>query len=203
MNNRILIAFAILSVLVFNSCKNNNSEKNQSKEIKIESEGTIPVGTKSDDYAKKVVDDELANKIKHYITDKFLTEGDIRAITEEQRKFQLYAIDLNNDGNEEVFVKFLTPYFCGTGGCTVLLLNSNLELITRFSPTQTLYVEKRTENSWSVLLTQAEGSWRKLIYENVTYPSNPTMVKPTDEQPSDDAEKLFDENAGKQKTYSF
>ena len=209
MNRNLLITFAILTGLFLNSCKNSSSENNQtevSKEIKSETEETNSVEGREaivTDYAKESIDDELADKIKSYITTKFLTEGDLRAISEDQRKFQLYKVDLNNDGKDEVFINFITSYFCGTGGCTVLLLTNNLELITRFSPTQTLYVEKSVENDWSVLLTHTEGSWRQLIYENGTYPSNPTMVEAMNQLPNENAEKIFNEDLSKQKTYNF
>lgn len=209
MNKNILIALIIFAGLFFNSCKNSNSGNNQkevNQEIKTENVETIPGEEKEaigSDFAKQSVDDELADKIKNYITSKFLTEGDLRAIKEDQRKFQLYKIDLNNDGNKEVFVNFPTTYFCGTGGCTVLLLNSHLEMITRFSPTRTLYVEKTMQNGWSVLLTNSEGNWRKLIYENGTYPSNPTMVDTITEPPSGQAVIMFDEEGHNPKTYNF
>lgn len=197
MNKSILIAFAIITGLVFSSCKNTKTEN------KTKSETTIPVGTKDDDYAKRSVDDKLADKIKEYINDKFLTEADNRAITEGQRKFQLYKVDLNNNGNEEVFVKFATSYFCGTGGCTVLLLDNNMDLITKLSPTQDLYVENAVENGYKVLLTYTEGEWRKLVYEKGSYPTNPTMVEATSDEPSEQAEKMFDVESGKLNTYSF
>ena len=203
MSKGIFITLAISSGLFFSSCKNSNSENNQSTEIKTELEATIPVGTKKVEDDKKGVDDELADKIKNYIITEFLTDADNRAITEDQRKFQLYKVDLNNDGNEEIFVNFMTSYFCGSGGCTVLLLDNNLKLITRFSPTQTLFVDEKVENDWRILLTNTEGSWRKLIYENGTYPSNPTMVDATNEEPSEKAVKMFDEDHSKQKTYNF
>ena len=196
MKKILLVTFTILTGLFFNSCKNPNSEK-------LKGEATIPVGTKNIDDDKIGVDDELADKIKNYITSEFLTEADARAITEDQRKFQLHKIDLNNDGNEEVFVNFMTSYFCGSGGCTVLLLDSNLKLITRFSPTETLFVGEKVENDWRVILTHTEGSWRKLIYDNGTYPSNPTMVEKTTDEPSVNAVKMFDEDDSKQKTYNF
>ena len=170
------------------------------KKSQREVEENVTIAT---DYAKKSVDDELADKVKNYITTTFLTEADLRAITQDQRHFQLYKIDVNNDGNEEVFVNFATSYFCGTGGCTVLLLDSNLKLITRFSPTRTLYDEKKAENEWRILLTQTEGDWRKLVFENGTYPSNPTMVERTNDETEEHAEIMFDADKSKQKTYSF
>lgn len=205
MNTKALITFVILTGLLFSSCKNNQSENNQTQDSEeVEIEEKIPIeATTVNDFAKQSVDDELADKIKDYLTTEFMTEGDLRAITEDQRKFQLYKVDLNKDGNEEVFINFITTYFCGTGGCTVLLLNSDQELITRFSPTRTLYVEETLENDWRVILTKSEDAWRKLIYENSTYPSNPSMVETTNESPSENAEKMFDAEYNKSKTYNF
>ncbi|MGY0407332.1 MAG: hypothetical protein ACWIPJ_03110, partial [Polaribacter sp.] len=120
-----------------------------------------------------------------------------------QRKFQLYKVDLNNDGNKEVFVNFMTSYFCGTGGCTILLLNSNLKKINKFTVIRTLYIEKTLQNGWRVLMTKSEGNWVKLMYKNGAYPSNPTVLKPTNELPSENAEILFKEDSSKLKTYNF
>ena len=57
-------------------------------------------------------------------------KDDIVAMTDSDRKFQMYKIDLNKDGKQEIFVRFLTPYFCGTGGCNFLLLDHEGEIIT-------------------------------------------------------------------------
>lgn len=209
MKKNILLICVILTVWVFSSCKNNNIENNQiddNIEIKTENKVSNSLEDKeliSTYFINKSVDDKLAEKIKSYLINQFLTEGDLRAIKEDQRKFQLYKIDLNNDGNDEVFVNFGTSYFCGSGGCTVLLLKSSLELITRFSPTRTLYVENTFQNGWRVILTVSEGSWRKLIYNNGTYPSNPTMVETKSAPSSEQAEILFDEDIIGLKTYTF
>lgn len=209
MNRSILLAFVILTGLFFNSCNNKKSKNEQievTNENQIEKKETAPKLEKKvaiTDFSKQSVDDELADKIKSYITSDFLEEGDLRAIKEEQRKFQIYKIDLNKDGKEEIFVNFITSYFCGTGGCTVLLLDSNLELINRFSPTQTLYIEEDFQNDWKVIRTKSEGKWRKIVYENNAYPSNPTMVEEVDESPSEDALIMFNEENSNAKTYTF
>ena len=203
-----LITLIILTGCLFSSCESASTENSQTQadtELKTESEETIPKreGAVESDFALQSVDDELADKIKYYLNTDFLTEGDLRAISEDQRKFQLYKVDLNGDGNDEVFVNFMTTYFCGTGGCTVLLLNSDLGLITRFSPVRTLYVEDAFKNGWKVLMTESEQKWRKLIYENSTYPSNPSVVEATNDTPGQQAEKLFDSDYQKSKTYDF
>lgn len=194
MIKEIMIIFAIITGLFFSSCNYNTSENKQTKEEEIETLDT--------DYNPQSVDDDLANKVKVYITTKFLTDADLRAISEEDRKFQLYKTDLNNDGSEEIFVNFGTSYFCGSGGCTVLLLNDKLELITKFSPTQTLFIGKEIENGWFTLLTRVDGDWKKLIYEGGTYPANPTLVEIATNLP-ENAKKTFYEDKIVQKTYHF
>lgn len=146
----------------------------------------------------------LADKVKQYVTEVYLTEGDLRAISEDQRKFQIYPIDLNGDGKEEVLVNFPSSYFCGTGGCTLLLLDGDLEPITEFTVTRTpIFAEIAVENGWRVLLVQSEGKWRKLVYENGSYPSNPSLVEATSEVPGESAEIVFDEKDSQPETYSF
>ena len=199
MNKNILIAFVILIGLVFSSCKNSSSENKETLVVESEVESEEMTWFDTND----IENEELAERVKDYITNQFLTEADKRAISEDQRKFQLYTVDLNNDGSEEIFVNFVSSYFCGSGGCTVLLLNKNLELITRFSPSRTLYVGKEVENGWRVLLTDSEGEWRKLVYENETYPTNPTMVENIGEDPSDYAENMFGVDSSQSETYNF
>ena len=208
MKNIKLIVLVILTGFLLGSCKNTSSENNQTQadtELKTESEEIIPIEEEAiqSDFAIQSVDDELVDKIRYYLNTEFLTEGDLGAISEEQKKFQIYKVDLNGDGNDEVFVNFMTTYFCGTGGCTVLLLSSDLDLITRFSPIRTLYVEETLENGWKVLLTESEGTWRKLIYENATYPSNPSIVQATNDTPTEQAEVLFDADYSQPETYNF
>lgn len=151
------------------------------------------------------VNDPLALKLKKYLAEEYLTEADNRAIEDKDRLFQLYEIDLNNDGKKEIFVNFISPYFCGTGGCTMLLLNSDLKLITTFTVTQTpLYAEKDLVNGYKKLLVKSEGDWKELTFDGKKYPSNPTLLKKsTIESPGSDAEVIFDEKYLKAKTYTF
>ena len=194
MNKEIMMIFAIIAGIFFSSCNNNTSEN---KQTEVQENETIDTN-----YSHQSVDNELANKVKEYITTKFLTDADLRAISEEDRKFQLYKVDLNNNGSDEIFVNFGTSYFCGSGGCTVLLLSDKLELITKFSPTQALFIGKELENGWVTLHTRADGEWKKLIYEDGTYPSNPTLVEIAGDLP-EKAKEIFDQDTSMQKTYSF
>lgn len=79
--------------------------------------------------------------------------------------------------------------FCGTG--TLLLLNKDLEVITKFSPIKTFYVESNSDNGWRSLTTEAEGTWKKMIYRNTSYPSNSTTINDNGEAPRSNPIKLF------------
>lgn len=201
MTNYFLLTMLIISGLFLSSCDNKNNQKNEEK---VRKDIAIKIAeVDSTNYVEQSVDDELADNIKKFITTKFLTQADLRAISDNQRKFQFYKIDLNNDGNEEVFVNFMTPYFCGTGGCTVLLLNSNIELITRFSPVQSVYVEETMKNEWKNLWSNTGGEWRELVYENGTYPSNPTLIEGINKKPEGKIILIFDQDSRNLKTYTF
>lgn len=199
MKLKIVVAFLIASI-AFMSCKDNSktSETTEPIQEEIIDPEIITTVNMHDDRA------ELVEKVKAYITKEYLTEADLRAISEDDRKFQLQEIDLNNNGKNEIFVNFMTPYFCGTGGCSILLLNDKIEPITKFTVTRTpIYAEENVENGWRVLLTQSEGKWRKLIYKDESYPTNPSMVETTKEAASNDAEVIFGEGNENMKTYSF
>ncbi|GAA4299318.1 hypothetical protein [Aestuariibaculum suncheonense] len=200
---KVFLLFAVVSVWC--ACKEKVQDQNtEPTEQKVE-QVKVEDNTPEEIYAPQSVNDALAEQIKIFITKQYLSEDDLRIIPEEQRKFQLYQIDLNNDGNNEVFVNFMTSYFCGTGGCTILLLNQDLKPITKFTVTQTpLWVEQAMKNGWKVVLTRSQGELKELVFANGTYPSNPSVA---DRAPYDaasgHAEILFDSNFSSPKTYSF
>lgn len=200
-----LSIFVFLCGFLFYSCKTTNVKNHQIAVINKDKERVIEINkeAESKENITQTKDDELANQIENYLTTSFLSENDLELMSENQRRFQLYKIDLNNDGKDEVFVKFITSYFCGTGGCTLLLLDNNFKLITKFTAIRTLYVEQTFQNNWKVIMTKSQGSWRKLIYANGSYPSNPSMVDITTQSPNSQVEIMFDANNSKAKTYTF
>lgn len=177
------------------------------KPTQSESEVSKPAATGKSipsDAEKQMQNNELVDRVKHYLQEKYLTEEDLRAIEKDQRTFQLNTIDLNGDGKNEVLVNFVSSYFCGTGGCTVLLLDEQLELITEFTVTRTpFYVERTNTNGWREILIRSGGKWRKLTYQSGSYPSNPSLVEATGGAPSESAEILFDNEQDEITTYSF
>ena len=157
-----------------------------------------------EEFVQQSVDKQLASNIKNFLVNDYLKD-DLQFIPKEQRKFQFYKIDLNGDGNNEIFVRFLTSYFCGSGGCTFLLLDKYGEIITKFTVTrEPFWVEQKKENGWAIILVKDSGVFKELKFENGSYPGNPSVLpKAPYDAPSGHAEIIFDENYSKAKTYEF
>lgn len=86
--------------------------------------------------------------------------------------------DLNADGRDEVLVYLLGPHFCGTGGCTMLLMTPYEEayrLVTSFPTTSLpLVVAPSTTSGWSDLLKRESGggappSWVRYTFDGSVY----------------------------------
>ena len=189
----------VCAVLIASSCKNQGPESIDTETNEMDNKEQIVLESQNDEGNERFID-----SIENYIIKEYLSERDLRTISKDQRKFQVYQIDLNNDGKKEIFINFMTSYFCGSGGCTVLLLDDEMELITEFTVTRTpIYVEEIMDNGWRLIMVQSEGKWRKLNYKDNSYPSNPSIVEITNDTPSKSADILFKENDENSKTYSF
>ncbi len=183
--------------VVFWACKNRDPEKS-STEIKniVEVEENHP--ELDSEFAK------FLDRIENFILTEYLDERDLRRLSKDERKFQIHQIDLNNDGEKEIFINFTSSYFCEEKGCSVLLLNDKLKLITEFTLTQTpIYVEDTLENDWRSIMVRSKGKWRRLIYKDGSYPSNPSDVEISKDAPAKTATLLFDKDNKDLRTYSF
>ena len=196
--------FILFIFIITINCKNKqNNIKDNKEEHTIEKNQK----SKSEDVQKYVpqsVDEDLANNLRNFLINDYLKK-DISGMDKKDRKFQFYKVALNADGIDEIFVRFLTPYFCGTGGCTFLLLDKYGEIITKFTVMRApIFIESTKENGWSLLLVKDAGVFKELTYKNGTYPSNPSMLsKAPYDAPSGHAEVLFDKDFGNAKTYEF
>lgn len=192
---KVSLAIVALLSIAFISCK----EKKKIEEIE-------PLVEAIEFYEPKTeaVPSEVVLGVSNFIKNSLLTEADLKVIPSLDRQFKLYTTDLNGDGKKETFVSLVGSYFCGTGGCTMLLLDSNYKLITKFTVMQgSIFVEPRTENDWKVLTVKSEGEWKSLVYANGTYPSNPSVVERSKQDgPSGQAVVIFDE-AQKLDIYEF
>lgn len=189
----------VMGILFLGSCKNDTSEKEIPENVNGSNKREFVSRESSDEEFHKFLD-----SIENYILTDYLTERDLRSISKDQRKFQVARIDLNSDGKPETLVNFVTPYFCGSGGCSMVLLDDNLQPITTFTGiSPPVFVEPAVQKGWKTLIVHAAGNWRRLSYFNGSYPTNPSMVEPTASPPSKDATALFDSGKKAIATYTF
>jgi hypothetical protein len=160
-------------------------------------------GIAQDEFVPQSTDQQTANNLRNFL--KSYTANDYEYLTDLDKRFQFFKVDLNGDGNEEIFVRFMGPYFCGTGGCTFLLLDKYGEVITRFTVTRApIFIETKKVNGWSLLLVRDSGVFKELIFENGSYPDNPSVLpKAPYDAPSGHAMVMFDEEFAKSKTFTY
>lgn len=202
------LAFICLLVL---SCKGEHEQSNKNIDTipeKITGSDTVIKDkipeNKTTAFVSQSTDEQTANNLKNFLLNDFLKD-DISFLEPKDRKFQFYKIDLNNDGNEEIFVRFISSYFCGSGGCTFLLLDKYGEIITKFTVTRApIFVEPAKVNGWSVLLVKDAGVFKELTFDNGSYPSNPSLLsKAPYDAPSGHAQVMFDDSFYQSKTFEF
>lgn len=183
---RVSIVAVLLVGIAFVSCK---------KEKKVETIEPLEEVIEFQEPKADAVGSDIVLGVSNFLKNEFLTEADLKVMTDTDRQFKLYTVDLNGDGKKETFVSLEGTYFCGSGGCTMLLLDSTYKLITKFTVMQgAIFVEPTVENDWKVLTVKSGGEWKKLVYADGTYPSNPSILeKAPYDAPSGHAEVIFDQ----------
>lgn len=193
----------IFSLICLIGCKEQNKTA-QTPDTPETPEPKKEVQVDKNNYVPASDDDQMAANIKNFLTQDYL-KNELASMTENDRKFQFYKVDINGDNKDEYFVNFMSSYFCGSGGCTVLLLDHESNVINRFTVMETpIYIEKSKTNGWKDILVFSKGKLKVLKYNNGKYPSNPSVVSNASfDAPSGNAIIMFDDNFAKAKTYTF
>ena len=134
---------------------------------------------------------EVADQIRTYLTTNLL-KNDLKVMTEDQRYFQYEQVDLNEDGIFEYIIGFQNSYFCGTGGCTFMLINNDGSLVSKFSVSEAPFIVSNAKsNGYKDLIVSSKGKLHLLKYNGKTYPGNPSVAPNYDEIPGDDLARLL------------
>jgi hypothetical protein len=164
MKNRINAALIIM-VTVFSGCIH-KSEKMQN-EASTQKPAVVTAGTVEN------VSSELSGGYLRTAFKEDLNKGLIDTLS---RSYLLSETDLNDDGKMEIFVGLQGPYFCGSGGCTVLLLDNAGKLITRFTVTDyPIRTSGERTKEWKNLVLGSRGKYHLLKFNGSGYPSNPSV----------------------------
>lgn len=97
-------------------------------------------------------------------------------------------VDLNDDGRRDALVLFKTPYgfWCGTHGCTMLVMQAHNEVFTLVSAIQTVrppvYISEYKTNGWKNIVLRVSGRSTKaknvaMQFDGKSYPQYPDVVE--------------------------
>lgn len=142
-------------------------------EIHLSSLEYIPSETKKDILLEQAI-------IKEFHLEEY--DDDIR--------YYYNKVDLNDDGNPEIFVYLVGSSVCGTGGCSGAIFNQEGEeykLLSRFSLVRNPVIISNTKtNGYRDIIMHVSGGgiksfFAQLKYDGTIYPSNPSIepeIKP-------------------------
>ncbi|WP_343617538.1 hypothetical protein [Flavobacterium sp.] len=198
MKNKILI---LIGILAFYSCQNKNDSKNMVKTI-VQDTLSKTLGGTADLSNVPTKDDKEVELIRKQL--KVLLKNDLKAISKEDRYFYYEAFDLNNDQNNEYFVGFSNSYFCGSGGCSGYILNTDGSLINSFTVTDfPILVTTSTTEKFYDLLIKSDGLYHLVKMKNGKYPSNPSIEEKWKGDVPKESTKVLDIYDKKLEKYSF
>ena len=138
--------------------------------------------------------DNIARLVKLTLASKYKNDIDKGLIDNSSRKFVYSEYDLNGDSKKEIFVGLTGSYFCGSGGCSIYLLDNEGNIITLFSVAEyPIAIDTRKTNGWNNLLINSNGKFHIMKFNGRKYPSNPSVQKSIKDYPSDDLPRVLSE----------
>jgi hypothetical protein len=196
-----LLPILIILALITSCTGTQNEEKTDTEElpmeepVEVEETPAVLSINGNDDAEGRQISEKLVN---------VLLADDIEFMTPEQRKFRYAVTDLNDDGNREYLVEFRNSYFCGSGGCTYMLLDSNFDLITRFTVSESPFIisEERT-SGWRDLIIPQGSSYHVMKFDGNTYPDNPSVEPEIMLDAAAEPVRLLDEDKGDLREFTF
>jgi hypothetical protein len=143
---------------------------------------TIP----GDQYGINSSSKQTADLVRLTLKDQLKADLEKNIVDSFSRKFIFFEYDLNDDGKKEIFVGLTGPYFCGSGGCTIYLLDNQGNVITKFSVSRDVVIDNKVTNGFKDLFIYSGGKFRIVKYNGKTYPSNPSTLPALNVVPGDD-----------------
>lgn len=127
-----------------------------------------------------------ADLVRLTLQDRLKGDLEKNVIDSVSRKFIFFEYDLNDDGNKEIFVGLIGPYFCGSGGCSPYLLDHQGNVITHFTVSDyPIVVDDNKTKGWKNLFISSGGKFRVVKFDGVKYPSNPSVAPVLGVMPGD------------------
>lgn len=130
---------------------------------------TVPASA----YLAPSVSPDIERLVRLTLTDMYKQDIEKDLIDSFSRRFIFFQHDLNGDNKQEIFVGFTGPYFCGSGGCNILLLDHQGNKISSFTVADVpVVIDTERTKGYSNLFIQSGGKWHVLKFDGRKYPSN-------------------------------
>ncbi|ATP57142.1 hypothetical protein CPT03_11995 [Pedobacter ginsengisoli] len=185
-----VLFLALIGSLILFSCSSSENKANNSikDSVNVSTEqATEKAQTDSEAIPKNPNHENTVNLVKQVLNVMFKDDVSKNLIEEKSRKFKFFEYDLNDDQKKEILVGLSGSYFCGSGGCTILLLDSQGKLINKFTVTEApVLITPTTTSGWKDLILHSNGNDHLVKYNGKTYPSNPSVqpVYPSTPKPN-------------------
>lgn len=208
--NTTLVATLLLFGILWAACNNENNEapiKNTDDSLNTQAPTTNNDSVvNTDDFADETVNEATAEKLRTFLRE--YLKDDMATMPAEERRFSFYETDLNDDNKNEYFIKLPESKYCGSGGCTFLLVGNDMKRINRFTVTRApIYIEREKKNGWKILVVAGRQKDKFVHLEwdakAGKYPSNPTVVEESDLAPSAHDYVMWHDEFSKAKEFTF
>lgn len=185
---KVYFFLAMIILVAFGSCKNKNNEAAPAADISTVTDTVISIKPElidpdptdsipAEHYGINSSNTQTADLVRLTLQDLYKDDLSKNLIEENSRKFIFFEYDLNEDGKNEIFVGLTGTYFCGSGGCTQLILNDQGNVISTFSVSgYPVIIDKNKTNGWKDLFIYSGSKNRIVKFDGKKYPSNPSVL---------------------------
>lgn len=154
------------------SVKENKSVTKKDSAYDADPTDTIP----GDRYGINSSSKQTAELVRLTLQKKFKSDLDKNLIDSLSRKFIFFEYDLNGDSQKEIFVGLTGPYFCGSGGCSIMLLDNLGNEISNFTVSDyPVVIDNNKSKEWKDLFILSNGKYHIMKFDGKKYPSNPSV----------------------------
>ena len=202
--NRIF-GFAVAVSFLF-ACGNASKQSPPAADAPKDSGNAPQTEATGQEWPAKAVADKLKPVLLVYFA------KDLSFMSEADRKYSFFETDLNDDGKNEYFIRLQGTYFCGSGGCNFLLLDSDLKPVERFTVMRgPIFRSATVTDGWHDLIVYGQNGDDKKTYRHLKwdkkqnrYPTNPSLVPENDQAPGDKDFVMWDEvSNGRAEEFDF
>lgn len=170
-----LFVFAIFSIAACTPSAKKDQKPMNSPSDSMAMETPPATVQKDTVYNPNTIDPNIVALIQLTLKDLYKEDVAKDLIPQDSRQFIFYQYDLNGDSKKEIFVGLRGSYFCGSGGCTVLLLDYQGNLIDRFTVVDyPIVIDNQKTNDWDNLFMLSGGEFHLMKFDGRKYPQNPS-----------------------------